>query len=92
MTRITANDLDTTADLRFKLNKEMCDAKSERGIFVKQADFECSRAFELGNDGVLKIAQLIDREIVEQINIGVIVEDIASKTGSQTAQGNFYFI
>lgn len=87
VTRIAANDLDTTADLKFKLDKDVCEAKSERGILVKQADFDCSGAFELGDDGVLIIAKSIDREVVELFNIGVIVEDVASNTGPQIAQG-----
>lgn len=86
VTRIIANDLDTSADLKFKLSKNICEAKTERGTLVKQADFDCFKAFEIGEDGVLKVAQLIDREIVEFFNIGVIVEDAASNTGPQIAQ------
>lgn len=87
VTRIAANDLDTNANLKFKLDPDVCEAKSERGILVKPADFDCVAAFELGDDGVLKVARSIDREIVELINIGVIVEDVASNTGPQIAQG-----
>lgn len=88
ITRITANDLDTTADLRFVLDEDVCEAKTERGTLVKQANFDCFSAFEMGDDGVLKVARLIDREVVESFNIGVIVEDVASNTGPQIAQGN----
>lgn len=91
LTRISASDLDTTAELKFKLDESVCDAKSERGILVKQTDFECFNVFELGDDGVLKVARLIDREIVEFFDIGIIVEDIASNTGPQIAQGNSQF-
>lgn len=91
VTRITANDLDTTADLRFRLNADVCEAKSERGILVKQVDFDCASAFDLDDDGVLKIAKVIDRETVESFNIGIIVEDAASNTGPQTAQGIYQF-
>lgn len=87
--RINASDLDTTAELKFKLGPDTCEAKSERGILVKQADFDCSSAFDISYDGVLRVAQLIDRETVEVFNIGVVVEDVASDTGPQIAQGKY---
>lgn len=87
VTRIKATDLDTSAELRFKLSRSVCDAKSERGTLVKQSDFDCYNAFEIANGGILKVAQTIDRETVELFNIGVIVEDVASNTGLQVAEG-----
>lgn len=89
VTRIAAYDLDTGADLRFKLSRDVCEAKNERGTLVKQADFDCFGAFKIDDDGVLKIGRLIDRETVEVFSIGVIVEDVASNTGPQIAQGKY---
>lgn len=88
VTRVMAADLDVTAELRFRLSGDVCEAKSERGILVKQADFSCLKAFSVGeDDGVLKVARVIDRENVEVFNVGVVVEDVASNTGPQVAQG-----
>lgn len=66
----------------------MCEAKSEHGISLRTADYDCSTIFNLGFiDGILATAKPLDREVAEMIHLGVIVEDIASDTGPQIAKG-----
>lgn len=43
-------------------------------------------AFDLNpNDGLIRIVKMLDREKIETVKIGIIVEDIASMNGKQTA-------
>ncbi|RZC35307.1 cadherin-23 [Asbolus verrucosus] len=86
ITTLKAKDLDNTANLVYKINPKSCDAKTERGILLKANDFNCLETFNLHpSTGVLSIAKQLDRETVEIIQIGLMVEDSASETGSQIA-------
>lgn len=89
ITRLRAKDLDSTAVLRFKLDQSSCEAKNEHGILFKKSEYNCQSYFALGEtDGVITTTKLLDREIVESVRLGLIVEDVASKTGPQKATSN----
>lgn len=46
----------------------------------------CFTAFDLNaNDGLIRVVKILDREKIETIKIGVVVEDIASVNGKQVA-------
>ncbi|XP_017773804.1 PREDICTED: cadherin-23 [Nicrophorus vespilloides] len=84
VTRVRAKDLDATANLRYKLDPTSCRAQNERGIVLTAPEFDCASLFYLEEvNGVLTVAKTIDREVVEIINLGLIVEDNASETGPQ---------
>ncbi|KAJ8962164.1 hypothetical protein NQ318_018121 [Aromia moschata] len=86
ITRLNAKDLDTTAKLIYKVDPKMCSAKNERGILLKPVDFDCSSFFKLEPaTGILTIAKQLDREAAETFLVGLIVEDVNSNTGLQTA-------
>lgn len=83
-----ARDLDAGAVLRYKLDSEACEARTERGTLLKLAEHDYLSAFRLdATDGTLSVAKLLDRETVEMLKLALIVEDIASMTGPQTASG-----
>lgn len=86
VTRLRATDLDPTAVLRFKVDPSSCEAKTENGILPKISLQDCLAYFNLGEtDGVVTTAKQLDREIVDSIRLGLIVEDVASETGPQIA-------
>ncbi|CAG9827600.1 unnamed protein product [Diabrotica balteata] len=83
---LSANDPDSTAALVFKIDDSACQAINERRVLVKTQEYDCSGAFHLEpRTGVLSIAKTLDREIVEQFQLGLTVEDINSETGQQVA-------
>ncbi|XP_015840656.1 cadherin-23 isoform X2 [Tribolium castaneum] len=82
--KLKAKDLDKTAQLVYTINPKFCEAKNERGILLKLSDFNCAETFHLHPmSGVLTIAQQLDREMVEKVQMGLMVEDTASETGPQ---------
>lgn len=85
ITRLEATDLDVTAKLVYKIDKN-CEAKNEQGVLLKNNDYDCIGTFNLDPlKGILTIAKQLDREVVESMRIGVVVEDTASNVGPQTA-------
>lgn len=91
--QIAAKDVDVSAQLRYRFDKGSCEAKSDRGSLLKPADYDCLGAFAIGEvDGILKVAKLLDRETVDVLQIGVIVEDVASDSGPQIAKGKLQYI
>lgn len=84
--RLEANDLDSDATLRYFFDSESSEARNENGVLIKQSEYDYMQAFDLNaNDGLIRIVKLLDRERIETIKIGVIVEDIAAINGKQTA-------
>ncbi|KAJ3665071.1 hypothetical protein Zmor_000585 [Zophobas morio] len=84
--KLNAKDLDNTAHLVYMIDPKACAAKTERGVLLKASDFNCSETFHLNpSSGVLTIATQLDREVVEKVQMGLIVEDTASETGKQVA-------
>ncbi|KAI8045584.1 cadherin-23 [Drosophila gunungcola] len=86
--RIQATDLDQKAILRYKLNPEHCEGRSEEGALVKSTENDFLGAFEVDPiEGSLKVVKLLDRERVEQIKLAITVEDLAAAKGRQIAEG-----
>ncbi|XP_057660172.1 cadherin-23 [Diorhabda carinulata] len=86
---ITASDPDTNARLVYKIDEKSCLAKNEKGSLLKYDDYDCAGSFNLDlYTGILSIAKLLDREIVEQFQLGVTVEDINTETGQQISFGS----
>nr|XP_036674405.1 cadherin-23-like [Drosophila suzukii]XP_036674406.1 cadherin-23-like [Drosophila suzukii]XP_036674407.1 cadherin-23-like [Drosophila suzukii] len=86
--RIRATDLDQKAILRYKLNPEHCEGRSEEGALVKASEYDFLGAFEVDPiEGSLKVIKLLDRERVEHIKLATTVEDLAAAKGRQIAEG-----
>lgn len=95
MYRAVANDPDDMPVLRYHLDFENSIARNEEGRIVKLSDYDYMSAWDLNPlDGRLRVVRLLDREKVEHIRLGIIVEDIAAINGGikQTASGIFYLI
>lgn len=86
--RIQATDLDHKAILRYKLNPEHCEGRTEEGALVKSSEYDFLGAFEVDSiEGTLKVVKLLDRERVEHIKLAITVEDLAAAKGRQIAEG-----
>ncbi|XP_044002013.1 cadherin-23 isoform X2 [Aphidius gifuensis] len=82
--RIIANDPDIAPNLRYKIDQNTSEARNEEGTIIKIQEYNYLSAFELNAvDGLLRIVKLIDREKVETIRLGLIVEDLAAVKGKQ---------
>ncbi|XP_017067176.2 LOW QUALITY PROTEIN: cadherin-23 [Drosophila eugracilis] len=86
--RIQATDLDDKAILRYKINAEHCEGRTEEGALVKSSEYDFLGAFEVDPiEGSLKVVKLLDRERVEHIKLAITVEDLAAAKGRQIAEG-----
>lgn len=84
--QLMANDLDNEPVLRYFFDSDASEARSENGAIIKQTEYDYMSAFDLNpNDGLIRIVKLLDREKIEYLKLGVIVEDIASVNGKQVA-------
>uniref|UniRef100_W4VR90 Putative cadherin egf lag seven-pass g-type receptor n=1 Tax=Corethrella appendiculata TaxID=1370023 RepID=W4VR90_9DIPT len=84
--RLIANDLDENPILRYYLDAKTSEARNEDGAIVKVSEYDYLSAFDLNSlDGLIRVVKLIDREKVETIKLGFIVEDVAAENGKQTA-------
>ncbi|XP_060525001.1 cadherin-23 isoform X2 [Cylas formicarius] len=84
VTKINATDLDDSADLRYTIDSDKCEAKNELGVVLKPSEVNCSSFFSVSSKtGLITIARLIDRETVESFRLGVLVRDDNSDTGPQ---------
>ncbi|XP_055621395.1 cadherin-23 [Toxorhynchites rutilus septentrionalis] len=84
--RLMAHDLDDGHVLRYYLDVNTSEARSEEGVLVKVSEYDYLSAFSLNStDGVIRVVKLLDREKSEMIKLGLIVKDIAAKNGLQTA-------
>lgn len=64
------------------------EARNEEGTLIRAQEYDYLAALELNAlDGLLRVVRILDRERVEMIRLGVVVEDLASVTGPQTASG-----
>ncbi|KAH8293460.1 hypothetical protein KR054_000643 [Drosophila jambulina] len=85
---IQASDLDQKAILRYKLNPEHSEGRTEEGALVKSGEYDFLGAFEVDPiEGSLKVVKLLDRERVEHIKLAITVEDLAAAKGRQLAEG-----
>ncbi|KAH0999096.1 hypothetical protein HUJ04_003323, partial [Dendroctonus ponderosae] len=79
--KITARDLDESANLTYFIDKEHCQAIDERGIRVKNEPIKCFSYFTLDpSAGSLSGARNIDREEIEQFSLRVVVRDLNAET------------
>lgn len=86
--KLIAHDLDANPKLRFFIDANVSEARSEDGISIKTTEYDFVNAFQLDPDnGIITVNKIIDREKVELIKLGVGVEDLASETGRQTDSG-----
>lgn len=88
ITQLKANDLDTAAILRYSIDPATSEARNEDGTLIKNTDMDYLSLLDLNPvDGILKVAKLIDREKLEVIRLGVVVEDLGAITKPQIATG-----
>lgn len=86
--KIHADDLDESAVLEYTFNVNSSEAKNEDGLQVPLTEYDYMELFEIDKkNGFMVVARNIDREKVEQIKLGIIVEDVASETNRQQSFG-----
>lgn len=86
--RIVARDPDSQPILRYRIDNQTSEARSEEGVLIKQAEHDYLSAFELNeDDGLLRVVKILDREKVEYIKLGFTVEDVAAVNGRQVVPG-----
>ena len=86
--RLVASDLDNEPVLRYFFDSDTSEARSENGVIIKQTEYDYMSAFDLNpNDGLIRVVKMLDREKIETLKIGIIVEDIASINGKQIDAG-----
>lgn len=83
-----AQDPDVAPILRYHVDPNSSEARNEEGTLIKIQEYDYLAALELNPlDGLLRIVKLLDREKVETIRLGLVVEDLAAVRGLQTASG-----
>lgn len=91
--QLMANDLDNEPMLRFFFDSESSEARSENGVIIKQTEYDYMSAFDLNpNEGLIRVVKMLDREKIETLKMGLIVEDIASVKGKQIATATLNLI
>uniref|UniRef100_A0A8D8Q5N3 Cadherin-23 n=1 Tax=Cacopsylla melanoneura TaxID=428564 RepID=A0A8D8Q5N3_9HEMI len=91
--KIVAVDPDLKPVLRYKIDANNSEGRNEDGTIIKPSEFNYLSAFDLNSvDGKVKIIKILDREKVETIKLGLIVEDLAGIKGKQTATGTLTII
>lgn len=86
--RLTATDLDKEPALRYFFDSEASEARSENGVIIKQTEYDYMSALDINlTDGMIRVVKMLDREKIETLKVGIIVEDIASVNGKQIAAG-----
>lgn len=88
MHRIVANDPDIAPILRYRIDPNSSEARNEEGTLIRSQEYDYLGALELNAvDGLLRVVKLLDRERVETIRLGLVVEDLAAVKGIQTTSG-----
>ncbi|KAG5330839.1 CAD86 protein, partial [Acromyrmex heyeri] len=91
--RIVAQDPDVAPILRYRVDPNSSEARNEEGTLIKVQEYDYLAALELNAlDGLLRIVKLLDRERVETIRLGFVVEDLAAVRGLQTASATLSII
>lgn len=86
--RVIARDPDSKPMLRYRIDNQTSEARSEEGVLIKQAEYNYLSAFQLNEeDGLLTVVKNLDRERVELIKLGLMVEDVGAVNGRQVVQG-----
>ncbi|KAJ8674820.1 hypothetical protein QAD02_010606 [Eretmocerus hayati] len=91
--RIVANDPDIAPILRYKIDPNSSEARNEDGMLIRGQEYDYLATLELNAiDGLLRVVKLLDREKVEIIRLGLLVEDLAAVKGIQTASATLNII
>ena len=86
--KLRSVDLDEKPILRYKIDRDLSEARNEDGAVVKITEYDFMSVFDLNTiDGTLKVSRIIDREKVEIIKMTVTVEDLAAAKGRQMSSG-----
>lgn len=88
--RVVALDPDSKPILRYRIDGQSSEARSEEGVLIKPTEYDYLNAFELNeDDGLLKVIKILDREKVEHIKLGFTVEDVGASPmkGRQVVNG-----
>ena len=79
--QLFALDPDSGAILRYSLNMKRSEARSGEGRLIKLTDYDWSSMFSVNeNTGVISVTGMLDREMIAEYKLEVIVEDIAADT------------
>ncbi|XP_036323215.1 cadherin-23 [Rhagoletis pomonella] len=85
--RVRATDLDESPIIRYRINRDNCEARNEEGTFVKLTEFDFLNAFDLDPiGGTIKLLKLLDREKIEYLKLAISAEDLAAVKGKQVAE------
>jgi hypothetical protein len=85
---VTAVDPDDKPVLRYHIDADSSEARSEEGTIIKSSEYDYVSLFDLNAlDGELRVVKLLDRERVETIRLGIRVEDLAASKEKQTSSG-----
>ncbi|XP_069668723.1 cadherin-23 isoform X2 [Periplaneta americana] len=83
---VIAVDPDDKPVLRYHIDAENSEARSEEGTIIKSSEYDYVSLFDLNPlDGQLRVVKLLDRERVETIRLGIKVEDLAASREKQTS-------
>lgn len=86
--RVIAMDPDEKPVLRYHIDAENSEARSEEGTIIKSSEYDYMSLFDLNSlDGQLRVVKLLDRERVETIRLGIRVEDLAASKEKQISSG-----
>ncbi|XP_054726430.1 cadherin-23 [Anastrepha obliqua] len=85
--RVQATDPDELPIIRYRLNRDNCEARNEEGTFIKLTEFDFLSAVDLDPiEGTLKLLKLLDREKVEHLKLAISAEDLAAVKGRQVVE------
>ncbi|OAD57365.1 Cadherin-23 [Eufriesea mexicana] len=91
--RVVANDPDIAPILRYRIDPNSSEARNEEGTLIKIQEYDYLSALELNAlDGLLRVVKLLDRERVETIRLGLVVEDLAAIRGIQISSATLNII
>lgn len=83
-----AEDPDIAPILRYRIDPNSSEARNEDGVLIRVQDYDFLGTLELNAlDGLLRVVKVLDRERVETIKLGLVVEDLAAVKGVQSATG-----
>lgn len=86
--RVVANDPDIAPILRYRIDPNSSEARNEEGTLIRVQEYDYLASLELNAlDGLLRVLRLLDRERVETIKLGLVLEDLAAVNGVQSASG-----
>lgn len=74
--------------LFYQVDPNSSEARNEEGTLIKIQEYDYLAALELNaSSGQLRVVKLLDRERVEIIRLGLVVQDLYAAKGLQTASG-----